>query len=87
MAKTIRKSTGNSGAEDRFIEIFCDTFGAEKGQFMYLQYPMVDIYGGHRSIDFALKMPDGRVAIEVDGNTWHEPGVVSQDKYHDDLLK
>lgn len=43
----IRKNAGNSGAEDRFIEIFCDTFGAEKGQYVYLQYPMVDIYGGH----------------------------------------
>ena len=29
----IRKNAGNSGAEDRFIEIFCDTFGAEKGQY------------------------------------------------------
>ena len=84
---TTTKASGNSGAEDRFIELFCDTFGAEKGQYMYLQYPMVDIYGGHRSIDFALKTPDGRIAIEVDGNTWHEPGIVSQDKYHDDLLK
>ncbi|MBR0514954.1 MAG: DEAD/DEAH box helicase family protein [Clostridia bacterium] len=81
------KTSGNSGAEDRFIELFCDTFGAEKGQYVYLQYPTVDIYGGHRFIDFALKMPDGRIAIEVDGNTWHDPGSVSQDKYHDDLLK
>lgn len=84
---TTTKSSGNSGAEDRFIELFCNTFGAEKGQYMYLQYPMVDIYGGHRSIDFALKTPEGRIAIEVDGNTWHDPARVSQDKYHDDLLK
>ena len=82
-----RKNTGNSGAEDKFIELFCDTFGAEKGQYMYLQYPMVDIHGRHRYIDFALKMPDGRVAIEVDGNTWHDPANISQEKYHDDLLK
>ena len=82
-----RTNTGNSGSEDKFIELFCDTFGAEKGQYVYLQYPMVDIYGGHRSIDFALQMPDGRVAIEVDGNTWHQPGKVSEAKYHDDLLK
>ena len=27
-----RKNAGNSSAEDRFIELFCDTFGAEKGQ-------------------------------------------------------
>ena len=54
---------------------------------IYLQYPIVDIYGNHRFIDFALNFPDGRVAIEVDGNTWHQPGKASEQKYHDDLLK
>ena len=83
----IQKSHGNSGAEDRFIDLFCETFGAEKGEYVYLQYPIVDIYGNHRFIDFALNLPDGRVAIEVDGNTWHQPGKVSEQKYHDDLLK
>ncbi len=83
----IQKSHGNSGAEDRFIDLFCDTFGAEKGQYVYLQYPIVDIYGNHRFIDFALNFPDGKVAIEVDGNTWHQPDKVSEQKYHDDLLK
>ncbi len=81
------KNSGNSGPEDRFIELFCETFGADKGQYVYLQYPTVDIYGGHRYIDFAVNLPDGRVAIEVDGNTWHQPGKTSEDKYHDDLLK
>ncbi len=56
MAAVIRTAGGNSGSEDRFIELFCDVFGAEKGQFVYLQYPMVDIYGGHRTIDFAVKV-------------------------------
>lgn len=83
----IQKSHGNSGAEDRFIDLFCETFGADKGEYVYLQYPVVDIYGNHRSIDFALNFPDGRVAIEVDGNTWHQPGIISEQKYHDDLLK
>lgn len=87
MAEINRTATGNSGSEDKFIELFCDTFGAEKGQYVYLQYPIVDIYGNHRSIDFAVQMPDGRVAIEVDGNTWHQPGIVGEQKYHDDLLK
>ena len=83
----IRKSHGNSGAEDRFINLFCETFGAEKGEYVYLQYPVVDIYGNHRFIDFAVNLPDGRVAIEVDGNTWHQPDKISEQKYHDDLLK
>lgn len=84
---TEKKTHGNSGAEDRFINLFCDVYGAEKGEYVYLQYPVVDIYGNHRYIDFALNFPDGKVAIEVDGNTWHQPGKVSEQKYHDDLLK
>lgn len=78
---------GNSGAEERFIELFCDVFGPERGQYVYMQYPFVDIYGGHRTIDYALHSQEGRIAIEVDGNQWHQPGIVSEDKYHDDLLK
>ena len=78
---------GNSSAEEKFIQLFCDVFGPEKGQYVYLQYPFVDIYGNHRSIDYAFNSADGKVAIEVDGTTWHDPAKVSQDKYTDDLLK
>ena len=45
----------NSLAEDLFVEIFCETFGPEKTQYLFTQYPMVDIYGNHRYIDFALE--------------------------------
>ena len=81
------KNAGNSGAEEQFVQIFCDTFGAEKGQFVYLQHPFVDIYGNHRTIDFAVMTDNGKVAFEIDGETWHNPGKVSQEKYIDDLLK
>ena len=33
MPDVTRTSTGNSGSEDKFIELFCDAFGAEKGQY------------------------------------------------------
>ena len=78
---------GRSGAEERFIQLFCDVFGPERGQYIYTQFPFVDIYGGHRTIDYALYSSEGQIAIEIDGNTWHQPGIVSEDKYHDDLLK
>lgn len=81
------KNAGNSGAEEQFVQIFCDTFGAEKGQFVYLQHPFVDICGNHRTIDFAVMTDSGKVAFEIDGETWHSPGKVSQEKYIDDLLK
>lgn len=87
MATVYAKNTGNSGTEEKFIQLFCDVFGPEKGQYVYLQYPFLDIYGGHRTIDFAMNTTEGRIAIEVDGNTWHDPAKVSDDKYHDDLLK
>lgn len=79
--------SGNSSAEEKFMQLFCDVFGPEKGQYVYLQYPFVDIYGKHRSIDYAFCCSNGKVAIEVDGTTWHNPGKISLDKYTDDLLK
>lgn len=77
----------NSLAEDLFVEIFCDTFGPEKTQYLFTQYPMVDIYGNHRYIDFALESSDMKVAIEIDGERYHNPKMISGNKYQDDLLK
>lgn len=77
----------HSYAEDLFIELFCDAFGPEKSQYLYIQYPFVDIYGNRRYIDFALENEDMKIAIEVDGETYHNPSMVSRNKYYDDLLK
>lgn len=87
MAVKKTERAGDSSAEERFAELFCETFGEENGQFVYLQHPFVDIYGNHRTIDFAVMTDEGKVAFEIDGETWHNPGKVSQDKYIDDLLK
>lgn len=87
MSTELSNNAGNSGAEEKFVQLFCDVFGAEKGQYVYLQYPFTDIYGKHRSIDFAIKTEFGKIAFEIDGETWHNPSKVSQDKYIDDLLK
>ena len=40
---TYRSASGSS-AEDLFIELFSDTFGAEKAGYLYSQYPFSDIY-------------------------------------------
>lgn len=87
MAVIKANRTGNSSAEEKFAQIFCETFGTEKGQFLYLQHPFVDIYGNHRTIDFAVKTSEYRIVFEIDGETWHNPEKISQDKYTDDLLK
>ncbi|TDT46068.1 DEAD/DEAH box helicase [Fonticella tunisiensis] len=76
-----------STAEDLFIELFSEVFGPEKTKYLFIQYPFVDIYGRHRFIDFALESMYERVAIEIDGETYHNPEKVSSNKYYDDLLK
>ncbi len=77
----------NKGSEELFVEIFCDVFGPERSQYLFVQYPFTDIYGNHRFIDFALESEDEKIAIEVDGETYHNPSKVSRNKYYDDLLK
>lgn len=76
-----------SVAEDLFIEIFTETFGPENTKYLAIQYPFIDIYGNHRYIDFAIESEGEKVAIEIDGENWHNPSKVSQNKYYDDLLK
>ena len=59
----------------------------KKTENLQVQYPCVDIYGRHRYIDFALESPESKIAIEIDGETYHNPNKVSENKYADDLLK
>lgn len=88
MERQIRYSTSVASiAEDLFIEVFCDAFGPDKTEYLLLQYPFVDIYGNRRYIDFALESDNLKIAIEIDGEAFHNPGRVSSNKYYDDLLK
>lgn len=82
-----KSTTVNSKVEELFVELFCDTFGPEKANNLYIQHPFVDIYGNHRYIDFALETHEMKIAFEIDGKTYHNPKKVSDSKYYDDLLK
>lgn len=77
----------NSIAEDLFIELFCDIFGPENSKYLSIQYSFIDIYGGRRYIDFAMEAEGEKIAIEIDGETYHNPDRISSNKYYDDLLK
>ncbi len=77
----------NSVAEDAFVQLFLEAFGPEKTEQLFVQHPFVDIYGRHRWIDFALETTSAKIAIEIDGEQYHNPSKVSPDKYADDLLK
>ena len=83
----MKATSVNSRAEELFVKLFCEAFGPEKTENLQVQYPCVDIYGRHRYIDFALESPESKIAIEIDGETYHNPSKVSENKYADDLLK
>lgn len=53
-----------------FVELFCDTFGPDQSEYLFLQYPFTDIYGNRRSIDIALESEDLKIGIEIDGETY-----------------
>jgi superfamily II DNA or RNA helicase len=76
-----------STPEDVFVELFAQVFGLEKVQMLVHEYPVEDIYAAGRSIDYALRAADEKIAFEIDGLTWHLPGAVSVGKFEDDLLR
>lgn len=76
-----------SFAEDLFVELFQETFGLDRIQYLINEYPCQNIYGDNCYIDYALKTDYAAYAIEIDGEQWHNPALVSVDKYLDDLLK
>ena len=48
-------SASGSPAEDLFIDLFSETFGAEKAGYLYSQYHFYDIYQNSRYADFVLE--------------------------------
>ena len=58
----------------------------ERVQLLVHEYAIEDIYGTGRSIDYALRAADKKVAFEVDGLTWHHPER-NRYKFEDDLLR
>ena len=84
---TAYHSASGSSAEDLFIELFSEAFGAEKAGYLYSQYHFYDIYQNSRYADFVLENNGRRVAIEIDDEGSHHKSLVASGKFYDDLLK
>ena len=81
------RAASSSSAEDLFIELFTDTFGAEKAGYLYSQFHFYDIYQNDRFADFFLESGARKIAIEIDDEASHNKLHISQNKFYDDLLK
>jgi hypothetical protein len=56
---TMSERQGSSSLpEDRFVELFAQVFGPEKVQLLAHEFPVEDIYGGSRYVDYAIRTPD-----------------------------
>jgi superfamily II DNA or RNA helicase len=73
--------------EDEFTILFSQVFGVEKTPLLTPQFPVEDIDGGSRFVDFALRTAEERVAFEIDGVVWHAPEAIPVEKFEDDLLR
>ena len=54
-------SASGSVAEDLFIDLFSETFGAEKAGYLYSQYHFYDIYQNARFADFVLENGEWKI--------------------------
>ncbi len=81
------RAASGSSAENLFIELFSDAFGAEKAGYLYSQYHFYDIYQNSRYADFLLESGAQRIAFEIDDEATHNKALVSSGKFYDDLLK
>lgn len=84
---TPERSAVSSQPEDAFVELFAQVFGLDKVQLLSPQYPVEDIYGTDRYIDYALRAGETKIAFEIDGLTWHHPDVVPAEQFEDGLLR
>lgn len=87
MLKSEYYSVSGSDAENLFIELFSDTFGAEKAGYLYSQYHFYDIYQNDRFADFFLENGGRKIAFEIDDEASHNKNIISDNKFYDDLLK
>lgn len=74
---TYRFVSGSS-AEDLFIELFSDIFGAEKTGYLYSKYPFFAIYHNSRFAEFLIENGGRKVAIEMDDEAFRNLKLVSR---------
>lgn len=87
MRNSTYHAASGSSAEDLFIELFSETFGAEQAGYLYSQYHFYDIYQNDRFADFFLESGGRKIAIEIDDEASHNARHTSQETFYGHLLK
>ncbi|MFV9483254.1 DEAD/DEAH box helicase family protein [Christiangramia sp. ASW11-125] len=73
-------------SEKLFVRDFLfPILGETKIKYAVPQYPFIDTEGKNRRIDFGLVYDDKKVALEVNGETYHAEGIIPNEMFDDNL--
>ncbi len=73
-------------SEKLFVRDFLfPILGESKIKYVIPQYPFLDSEGRNRRIDFGLVFDNKRVALEVNGETYHAEGIIPNEMFDDNL--
>lgn len=73
--------------EYNFEDIFESVYGRESLTYLKREVPFVDYEGNNRWIDYCLHNINGKIAIEINGESFHHPGIISKKRYKSLLFK
>lgn len=82
----IYKTRISQDSERIFVSDFLfPIIGKEKMKYVVPQYPFIDSEGRCRRIDFGVVYNNKRLALEVNGETYHAEGIISGESFDDNL--
>jgi len=70
-----------------FEQAFIDVYGRECFNSILREYPIIDINGSTRYVDYYIHHKDYNIAIEKNGETYHHPLIVNRKTYLSQLIK
>ena len=73
-------------SEQLFVRDFLyPLLGRKNIKYAIPQYPFIDSEGRSRRIDFGLIYNNNKIALEVDGETYHAEGIIPNEMFDDNL--
>lgn len=70
-----------------FEQTFIDCFGRETLNRVLREFPVIDIYGRTRWVDYYIRKKGFDIAIEKNGEAFHHPLIIAPEQYKSQLIK
>ncbi|MBN1225056.1 MAG: DEAD/DEAH box helicase family protein, partial [Candidatus Aminicenantes bacterium] len=74
-------------SEKLFVRDFLFPLLGDNIKHVIPQYPFIDSSGHSRRIDFAIIQGGQKIALEVNGETYHSEGIIANDVFDDNLYR